>query len=32
MELLLAQLRGGKPSQTVIFPPDLIVRRSTSRR
>jgi LacI family transcriptional regulator len=32
MELLLAQLRGGKPSQTVVFPPDLIVRRSTTRR
>ncbi len=32
MELLLARLRGGKPSQTVIFPPDLIVRRSTSSR
>src|SRR3984885_2939358 len=32
MELLLARLRGGKPAQTVIFPPDLIVRRSTSRR
>jgi len=32
MELLLARLRGGKPAQTVVFPPDLIVRRSTTRR
>ena len=30
MELLLARLRGGKPVETLIFTPELIVRRSTS--
>jgi DNA-binding LacI/PurR family transcriptional regulator len=30
MELLLARLRGGKPAQTLVFTPELIVRRSTS--
>ena len=30
MELLLARLRGGKPVQTMVFSPDLIVRRSTA--
>ena len=30
MELLLARLRRGKPAQTVVFSPELIVRRSTS--
>ena len=30
MELLLARLRGGKPAQTLVFAPELIVRRSTS--
>jgi DNA-binding LacI/PurR family transcriptional regulator len=29
MELLLARLRGGKPAQTKVFMPELIVRRST---
>jgi LacI family transcriptional regulator len=29
MELLLARLRGGKPVETLIFTPELIVRRST---
>jgi LacI family transcriptional regulator len=29
MELLLARLRGDKPSQFLVFPPELIVRRST---
>jgi LacI family transcriptional regulator len=29
MELLLARLRGGKPAQTLVFTPELIVRRST---
>jgi DNA-binding LacI/PurR family transcriptional regulator len=29
MELLLARLRGGKPAQTMVFMPELIVRRST---
>jgi DNA-binding LacI/PurR family transcriptional regulator len=32
MELLLSRLRGGKPAQTVVFPPDLIIRRSTALR
>jgi LacI family transcriptional regulator len=30
MDLLLARLRGGKPAQTMVFAPELIVRRSTS--
>ena len=30
MELLLARLRGGKPVQTMVFTPELIVRRSTA--
>lgn len=30
MELLLARLRGGKPPQTLVFAPDLIVRQSTA--
>jgi LacI family transcriptional regulator len=30
MELLLARLRRGKPAQTVVFSPELIVRGSTS--
>jgi DNA-binding LacI/PurR family transcriptional regulator len=30
MELLLARLRGGKPAETLIFTPELIVRRSAS--
>jgi DNA-binding LacI/PurR family transcriptional regulator len=30
MELLLARLRGGKPVETLMFTPELIVRRSTS--
>jgi DNA-binding LacI/PurR family transcriptional regulator len=30
MELLLARLRGGKPVETLVFTPELIVRRSTS--
>jgi DNA-binding LacI/PurR family transcriptional regulator len=30
MELLLARLRGGKLAQTMVFMPELIVRRSTS--
>ena len=30
MELLLARLRGGKPPQTLVFAPELIVRRSTA--
>ncbi len=30
MELLLARLRGGKPTQTLVFAPELIVRRSTA--
>ncbi len=29
MDLLLARLRGGKPAQTLVFAPELIVRRST---
>ncbi len=29
MELLLARLRGGKPAQTLVFAPELVVRRST---
>ena len=29
MELLLARLRGSRPAQTLIFVPELIVRRST---
>jgi LacI family transcriptional regulator len=32
MELLLARLRGGKPAQTLVFTPELIIRRSTQRR
>jgi DNA-binding LacI/PurR family transcriptional regulator len=31
MELLLARLRGSKPVQTLVFEPELIVRRSTAR-
>src|ERR1700738_2586930 len=30
MELLLARLRGGKRAQTLVFTPELIVRRSTT--
>ena len=30
MELLLARFRGGKPAQTLVFTPELIVRRSTA--
>jgi DNA-binding LacI/PurR family transcriptional regulator len=30
MELLLARLRRGKPAQTLVFPPELIVRQSTA--
>jgi DNA-binding LacI/PurR family transcriptional regulator len=30
MELLLARLRGGKPAQTLVFPPEFIVRQSTA--
>ena len=30
MELLLARLRGGKPAQTLVFTPELIIRRSTA--
>jgi DNA-binding LacI/PurR family transcriptional regulator len=30
MELLLARLRKGKPAQTLVFPPQLIIRQSTS--
>jgi LacI family transcriptional regulator len=30
MELLLTRLRGGKPAQTLVFTPELIVRRSTA--
>ena len=30
IDLLLARLRGGKASQTLVFAPELIVRRSTS--
>jgi LacI family transcriptional regulator len=29
MDLLLARLRGGKPAETIVFRPELIVRRST---
>jgi DNA-binding LacI/PurR family transcriptional regulator len=29
MDLLLARLRGGKPAQTMVFTPELVVRRST---
>jgi DNA-binding LacI/PurR family transcriptional regulator len=31
MELLLARLRGSKPVQTLVFEPELIIRRSTAR-
>jgi LacI family transcriptional regulator len=30
MELLLARLRGGKPAETLVFAPELVVRRSTA--
>jgi DNA-binding LacI/PurR family transcriptional regulator len=30
MDLLLAQLRGGKPAQTLVFAPELVVRHSTA--
>jgi DNA-binding LacI/PurR family transcriptional regulator len=30
MELLLARLRGAKPGQTLVFAPELIIRRSTA--
>ena len=30
MDLLLNRLRGGKPAQTLVFAPELIVRRSTT--
>jgi len=30
MELLLARLRGGRPSKTQVFAPELIVRGSTT--
>jgi DNA-binding LacI/PurR family transcriptional regulator len=30
MELLLARLRGGKPAQTLVFTPELVVRHSTA--
>jgi LacI family transcriptional regulator len=30
MELLLSRLRGAKPAQTLVFPPELIIRRSTA--
>ena len=30
MELLLTRLRGGKPAQTLVFTPELIVRGSTA--
>ena len=30
MELLLARLRGGKPAKTLVFAPELVVRRSTA--
>lgn len=30
MELLLARLRKGKPAQTLVFPPELIIRQSTA--
>ena len=30
MDLLLNRLRGGKPAQTLVFAPELIVRRSTA--
>jgi DNA-binding LacI/PurR family transcriptional regulator len=30
MDLLLAQLRGGKPAQTLVFAPELVVRYSTA--
>jgi LacI family transcriptional regulator len=30
MELLLARLRRGKPAQTLVFPPELIIRQSTA--
>jgi DNA-binding LacI/PurR family transcriptional regulator len=29
MDLLLGRLRGGKPAETIVFRPELIVRRST---
>ena len=29
-ELLLARLRGGKPAETLVFAPELVVRRSTA--
>jgi DNA-binding LacI/PurR family transcriptional regulator len=30
MELLLARLRGGKPVETIVFTPELIIRQSTA--
>jgi DNA-binding LacI/PurR family transcriptional regulator len=30
MELLLARLRGGKPVETMVFTPELIIRQSTA--